>query len=888
MQGLRSDARTFCRFVAALLVSAALAARTVPAGACTSILVTRGASLDGSVTITYSCEDPGAVGGLGIEPAADHAPGATIEIPPRIIEEQVGPGGRIPQIRHTYRILGGVMNEHQVSMAETTFHGRPEAQNPRGLLDYGPMMTFGLQRARTAREAIEVMTGLVEKYGYGDTGESISVADPREAWVFEIFGSGRGGKGGTWAAARIPDGEISCHVNLSRIGEILRNDPANFLYSRNVEDLAVSRGWYDPRSRKPFRFCDAYCPATPFLRRACALRIWSIYRRVAPSKRFSPDYALSKPGSQPYPFSVKPDHKLSVADVFALMRDHFEGTEFDMTKGLDAGPFGSPRRWGPLTWKIDGVEYAWERSVSMQQTAFSAVTQSRARLPDAIGGLVWLGLDDSCTGCYLPFYCSLESVPKSFTGGSIDRFSWDSAWWLFNVTANYAYGKYSYVMPEIRAAQKDIESNLLAIQPAVEKTAAELYKTNPKLATRYLTDYSNMHTELTVSRWRALFEHLVMKYNDGYVRSRGKSVEVGYPEAWLREVVRSRPDRFRIVPKPPANTLPRQHSLGAVGVGSDRASWATAMFDKTAHDFGVVPRGAKLEHRFLLRNANNKDVQVQSVSSGCGCTVARMDRQHLKKGEKAEILVTLDTRGSVGRRNAAVKVLFAQPSAVEVPLHLLAFVRTDVSIQPGAAQFGVIDEGTSTEQHLTLSHVGGKDWCVERIECANPHVMAHASETRRTASAVDYNVSVKLKGDAPPGYLRDQLVLVTNDTDPKASWIPISVEVLVTPPLNASPLWMGVAEPGEPVTRNLVVKGKTPFHILSIRSSDGRFKCKLPTEAKSCHVVPVTFLAKSSPVSTTRIASKIRIETDLSGAQPIEASVSIDLSPVAARKPNRE
>jgi dipeptidase len=503
--------------------------------------------------ITYNCDDPGLVGKLKIIPAADHRPNETIEIPARVLEDEEGPPGTIPQVPHTYRVLRN-MNEHQVATAETTFTGRPEANNPFGLLNYSLMMSIGLQRARTAREAIEVMTKLVEQYGYGDTGESISVADPKEAWIFEIVGSGPGGKGGTWAAARIPDGQISCHTNISRIGEIPRDDPANYLYSKNVESFALSRGWYNPKSGKPFRFCDAYGAATEASRHLCAMRIWNIYRRAAPSQHFSSGYSRSKPGSQPYPFSVKPDRKLSVADVCALMRDHFEGTEFDMTKGIDAGPFGSPRRCLPSAWQVDGVGYAWPRPISTQQVGFSSVTQLRSWLPNPIGGLLWFSMDDSYTGCYLPFYCGIESVPQSYANGgwSADKFSWDSAWWVFNVTADLADNKFSYMMPEIRAAQKEIESNLLAMQPAVEKTAVELARTDPKLATRYLTDYSIVHAELTVSRWRALFEHLVTKYNDGYVRSHGRSQEVGYPEAWLREVVRQWPDRFRIpVDKPP-------------------------------------------------------------------------------------------------------------------------------------------------------------------------------------------------------------------------------------------------------------------------------------------------------------------------------------------------
>ena len=240
----------------------------------------------------------------------------------------------------------------------------------------------------------------------------------------------------------------------------------------------------------------------------------------------------------------------------ALMRDHYEGTEFDMTKGIDAGPFALPSRWRPLVWKVDGVEYAWERPISTQQTAFSSITQSRAWLPDPIGGLVWYGMDDSYTTCYLPFYCGIDAVPKSFAAGTIRKFSWDSAWWVFNIATNYAYTKYSYITPEIQAAQKDIESTMLALQAPVEKTAVELSKTSPNLMTRYLTDYSVMHAEQTTARWKALIEHLFTKYNDGYIRDpQGKYPDVGYPEAWLRRVLKERPEQFRLPVEKPKEKL---------------------------------------------------------------------------------------------------------------------------------------------------------------------------------------------------------------------------------------------------------------------------------------------------------------------------------------------
>jgi len=526
-------------------------ASDVPVVACTSILVTRGASADGSVMITAAGDSAGGFATLGILPAADHKPGEMITVEAGN-DEVKNRAGKIPQVPHTYQVLAGLINEHQLALTETTFGGRKELENPQGMLRYGFLMSLALQRARTAREAIQVMTKLVAEYGYADEGESISIADTNEAWILEIVGTGPGGKGAVWAACRVPDGHVPCHANQSRIGEIPRDHPTNWLFSENLESFAVSHGWYDPKSGQPFRFCDAYCPPTPLMRRICAARVWSILRRAAPSQHLSPDYHRAKPGSQPYPLSLPPDRKLSVADVMALMRDHYEGTEFDMTKGIDAGPYALPSRWRPLVWKVDGVEYAWERPISTQQSAFTSISQSRAWLPDPIGGLVWFGMDDSFTTCYLPFYCGIDAVPKSFAAGTIQKFSWNSAWWVFNLATNYAYTKYSYIVPEIQAAQKDIESNLLALQPAVEKTAVELAHTSPNLMTRYLTDYSVMHAELTVSRWQALIEHLFTKYNDGYIRDpQGKYPDVGYPEAWLRRVIHERPEQFRLpVEKP--------------------------------------------------------------------------------------------------------------------------------------------------------------------------------------------------------------------------------------------------------------------------------------------------------------------------------------------------
>jgi dipeptidase len=539
--------RTFLGPVFSSWVFLTIAFAISTADACTSVLVTRGASADGSVIITYHADDAGAYATLSLTPAADHKPGDTIDIPARNPAEKTTIG-KIPQVPHTYKVLGGLMNEHQLSISETTFECRKELTNPNSLLSYELMIQLGLQRAKTAREAIEVMTKLAEEFGFAPhEGETISIADTQEAWILEMVGNGLGERGVVWAAMRVPDGQICCHANQSRLAEIPRDDPANWMYSKNLESVAIAKGWYDPASGKPFSFCDAYAPPNPLARRICDARVWSVFRRAAPSQHFSTDYIHSKPDSKPYPLSIVPDKKLSAADVFALIRDHFEATEFDTTQGVDAGPYGAPLRWRPLVWKVDGEQYTWERPISTQQTAFSSVTQSRAWLPNAIGGLVWFGIDDSYTTCYLPFYCGIDALPKSFTGGSIERYSRDSAWWVFNLTANIANLKYSYMLPEIQAVQKEIESDLLALQPAIEKTAIELSTNNPNLMTRYLTDYSVTHAELTVDRWRELGEHLITKYNDGYIRdSQGKYPDVGYPEAWLRRVLKERPDHFKV------------------------------------------------------------------------------------------------------------------------------------------------------------------------------------------------------------------------------------------------------------------------------------------------------------------------------------------------------
>jgi len=508
---------------------------------CSSFLVTKGASKDGSVMITYTC-DGEFLPLLEYVPAQDHKPNEYIEITGRDGKVR----GKVKQVSHTYAVVG-LINEYQVAIGETTFGGRRELRNPDGLLHYFFMMRLALQRAKTAREAIKVMAELVEEYGYASTGESFSIADTKEAWIMEMIGPGAGGKGANWVALRIPDGYVSGHANMSRIGEFPLDDPENCMYSKNVISFAIEKGYYDKKSGKPFSFRYAYNPPEPSSLRTCAARVWSMFRRSAPSMNLSPDFQRGVKEAKPYPLWIKPDKKLSLHDVMNIMRDHYEGTDFDMTKGIDAGPFGCPIRCRGLTWEVDGVKYSWERPISTQQTGFSFISQSRGWLPDAVGGVYWYGVDDTYTTCYIPLYCCINDLPKPFTTGSLQKFSWDSAWWVFNFVANMANLKYSYMVKDIQKVQAALEDKALALQPIIEKTALEMSKSDPELTVKFLTDYSVSRGELVVKRWIELGEYLLTKYNDGYVKDEmGRPRGVGYPSEWLKRVINSKPEQFKL------------------------------------------------------------------------------------------------------------------------------------------------------------------------------------------------------------------------------------------------------------------------------------------------------------------------------------------------------
>jgi dipeptidase len=517
-----------------------------PVGACTNILVSRGASRDGSVFITYSADTKGMPKLIRI-PGGKHEAGTLVKI--RTWEDKPVEG-RVRQVAETYTVVG-LMNEHQLAIGETTTGGREALVNPRGMLDYSALIVLALQRARTAREAIAVIDQLVNEYGYRSEGETFSIADKNEVWMMEIIGKGPGVKGAVWVAARVPEGSITVHANLSRITTFPLDDPANWRYAKDVIDFAVKRGFYDPASGKPFSFRDAYHPNIGvFGKRVCAGRVWSIYRRVAPERRFSDAYFRGEDGAEDYPLFVEPTQKLALTDVMALMRDHFEGTRYDMTKGIDAGPFASPYRWRGLKWKVDGKAYHWERPISSQQAGFVMVCQSRNWLPDPVGGVYWFTPDDAYTSCFTPFYCGIGALPAPYARGDHNRCSLDSAWWVWNLVSNYTYVRWSRIFPEVKKYRIEYEQALLERQAAVEQTALKLGDGDPSAMERFLTDYSVGSAERLFERWRELLTFIQTRHNDGYVNDFvDRPKELGYPEAWLRRVVKEKGHQLGLGPE---------------------------------------------------------------------------------------------------------------------------------------------------------------------------------------------------------------------------------------------------------------------------------------------------------------------------------------------------
>jgi len=528
--------------------------------ACTNFIITKGASADGSVMITYSADSHQLYGELYYWPAKDYPAGTMVEV---IEWDTQKPLGKIPQVRHTYSVVGN-MNEHQLAVGETTYGGREELYTQKGaIVDYGTLIYFSLQRAKTAREAIKVMGELVAAYGYASEGESFSISDPNEAWILEMIGKGEGQKGAVWVARKIPDGYISGHANQARITQFPLNDPENCIYSPDVISFARSKGWFDGTDAE-FSFSDTYAPVSFSGARACEARVWAMFNRVNADMGQYQDYAMGHlvKGKWGYtqnrmPLWIKPDKKVSVHDVMELMRDHYEGTKMDMTYDIGAGPFQCPYRWRPMTWKADSVDYIHERATSTQQTGFVFVAQSRSWLPDPIGGIFWFGVDDTYTTVFSPMYCGITKVPVSYAVGNGDmlHYSPTSAFWTFNLVSNWAYTKYNYMIKHIQLVQGELENRYISETAGIDKKAADVYKTDKNAARKLITDFSVKTGDATVKRWQELFQYLLVKYMDGNIKkekdgkfeTNGFGVPVmpsqpGYPEWWLREIVKQHGD----------------------------------------------------------------------------------------------------------------------------------------------------------------------------------------------------------------------------------------------------------------------------------------------------------------------------------------------------------
>ena len=527
-----------------LVLLASMLAAGAALEACTNLLVTKGASKDGSTMITYAADSHTLYGELYFKKGIRHLPGEFRDI----IEWDTGKAlGKIPEAPVTYTRVGN-MNEFQVAIAETTFGGRKELHVPSGIVDYGSLIYIGLERAKTAREAIQVMTSLAETYGYASEGESFSLADPNEVWILEMIGKGNGQTGALWVAYKLPDGTISAHANQARIRQFPLNDPKTALYSKDLIPFAREKGWFKGQDAK-FSFADTYAPLTFGALRGCEARVWSIFNRAAKSQKLSMDFIKAEKGAKPMPLFIKPDEKLDVRDAMELMRDHYEGTDFDMTKDVGAGAYKLPYRWRPMGFKIDGQDYVHERAISTQQTGFSFVSQSRSWLPDAVGGLLWFGVDDTFTTVYVPISCAVKEAPKAFAvgTGNFNEFNWDSAFWTFNFVSNYTYTRWSDMIVDVQKVQREYEGRYLTDQAEVDRTALDLYKQNPALAKDYLTQYAAKQTDELVTRWKKLGEFLIWKYLDGNVRNeKGEVTHPKAPEDWLRCIVKDHGDVIKV------------------------------------------------------------------------------------------------------------------------------------------------------------------------------------------------------------------------------------------------------------------------------------------------------------------------------------------------------
>ena len=573
--------------LAAAMAASLLFAAGNRSEACTNVIVTRGASADGSCLVSYAADSHWLYGELYFKPQADWATGSKLKVCDWDSGKYLG---EIEQVQHTYKTIGN-MNEHQLIIAETTFGGRHGLNNPDAIMDYGSLIYITLQRARTAREAIRLMDELTQKYGYYSEGESFSIADKEEAWIMEMVGKGAE-KGSVWVARRIPDGYISGHANQSRITTFPLDDPDNCLYSKDVISFARKMGWFDGKDEE-FSFRDAYCPLDFGGLRGCEARVWSAFNILGKGKFVYEnagslvekdsydyvDYAMGHNPANNMPLWIKPAAKVSVKDVADVMRDHYEGTPMDMTQDIGAGGNALPYRWRPMGFTYDGKEYTNERAIATQQTAFWFVGQSRGNYPDVLGGIIWFGTDDAATSYVTPIYTNSEIVPECFREGNGDMLTYSStsSFWLNNRVANACYKMYNYMAPFVREHIDRFENSQISEGvPQTDAKALELYndiaekemkkqsKKNPGYdpmtdtgdaflqVKQYLTSYSVSTADAIFSAWKKMEETLLVKFIDGNVKAQNEDgtfvhspesesipdglTQPGYTEYWKEAV----------------------------------------------------------------------------------------------------------------------------------------------------------------------------------------------------------------------------------------------------------------------------------------------------------------------------------------------------------------
>ena len=519
--------------------------------ACTNYIVGKKASVDGSVMCTYSADDYGMFQPLCHFPAGKHPKGTMRDIRDWDSNEY---HGQIPEAEETYNVVGNI-NEWQVTIGETTFGGREEMVDSTGTLDYGSLIYIALQRSKTAREAIKVMTTLAETYGYNSEGETFTICDPEEAWIMEMMGCGAGSKGVVWVALRVPDDAICAHANQSRIRTFNVKDKANCMASKNVVKFAREKGWYSGKDAD-FSFCDTYAAPDFGGRRFCEARVWTFFNKYCDYMDRYVGYASGEvDGAEPMPLWIVPNRKLSVKDLERAMRDHYEGTPFALDGDIGGGIWEMPYRPTPLKFEVDGKTYFNERPVSTQQSGFVYVSQMRSWLPREIGGVLWFGNDDANMVSYNPVYCSATRIPNCFNtpGADAIHFSMDNAFWVCNWVSNMVYPRYAQMFVSLEAVRDSLDNSWLANQAAVEAKAAELMtQQGSEAAVKYLNDYSCQKGDEMIARWRQLATYLIVKYNDMVVKKENadgtfqlskhgigeRPVRPGYPKRYAKELVK--------------------------------------------------------------------------------------------------------------------------------------------------------------------------------------------------------------------------------------------------------------------------------------------------------------------------------------------------------------